>query len=149
MRYYLVSESELESMRAGFASGQFDIEITPTTFDVAAYVANEKSVAAEVAEFKAKQRVAMDKMLVAEAESLAELAAAAAAAGKDAAAAAASGADDEDDESAFDKPGFIKVGGGLGVLRLCMPFHCEVVRLVWLHTSRPRVVAVAPAGALA
>ncbi|KAG2435985.1 hypothetical protein HYH02_011698 [Chlamydomonas schloesseri] len=108
VRYYLVSESELETMRAGFASGQFDIEITPTTFDVAAYVANEKAVAAEVADFKAKQRVAMDKMLVAEAESLAELAAAAAAAGKDAAAAAAA-MDDEDDESAFDKPGFVKV----------------------------------------
>ncbi|GLC49765.1 hypothetical protein PLESTB_000289100 [Pleodorina starrii] len=108
VRYFQVSESELETMRAGFASGQYDIEITPTTFDVAAFVAMEEAAAAETAEFKAKQRVAMDQMLVAEAESLAELAAAAEAAGKESAAEAAAGAD-EDDESAYDKPGYVKV----------------------------------------
>lgn len=52
----------------------------------------------------------MDKMLVAEAESLAELAAAAEAAGADKAAALIAAGDDEEDESAFDKPGFVKVG---------------------------------------
>ncbi len=47
---------------------------------------------------------------MAEAESLAELAAAAAAAGADKAAALMAAGDDEEDESAFDKPGFVKVG---------------------------------------
>ncbi|KXZ51620.1 hypothetical protein GPECTOR_12g584 [Gonium pectorale] len=110
VRFFQVSESELESMRSGFTSGQYGITITETTFDVAAYTAMEASMADEVAEIKARQRAAMDRMLVAEAESLAELAAAAEAAGKDgAAAAAAAAADDEDDESVFDKPGYVKV----------------------------------------
>ncbi|KAG2494459.1 hypothetical protein HYH03_007511 [Edaphochlamys debaryana] len=108
VKFYQVSESELESMRAGFESGQFDITITPTTFDVAAYDAMVAEVAEETAAFKAKQRPAMDRMLEAEAKSLAELAEAAAAAGKDAAAAALAG-DDEDDESIYDKPGFVKL----------------------------------------
>ncbi|PNH09902.1 Urea amidolyase [Tetrabaena socialis] len=105
VRYYLVSESELETMRAGFASGQFDIEITPTTFDVAAYTAMVAGLEVETTALKAQQRTAMDKMLLAEADSLAELAAA----GLDAAAAAAGAADDEDDESVYDKPGYVKV----------------------------------------
>lgn len=109
VKFYLVSEEELERMRAGFATGQFDIDIRESTFDVAAYTAMVKSVEAETATFKATQRAAMDKMLVAEAESLAELAAAAEAAGADKAAALIAAGDDEEDESAFDKPGFVKV----------------------------------------
>ncbi|EFJ41655.1 hypothetical protein VOLCADRAFT_98356 [Volvox carteri f. nagariensis] len=108
VRFFHVTESELESMRTGFANGTYDIEITATTFDVSSFTAMEAAVAAETAEFKAKQRAAMDHMLVAEAESLAELAEAAAAAGKDSAAAAAA-VEDEDDESMYDKPGHVKV----------------------------------------
>ncbi|GIL54638.1 hypothetical protein Vafri_10369 [Volvox africanus] len=108
VRFFQVSESELESMRAGFVTGLYDIDISPTTFDVAAFAAMEASVAAETAEFKGKQRAAMDRMLVAEAESLKQLAAAAAA-GKDSAAAAAAAVEDEDDELVYDKPGHVKV----------------------------------------
>ncbi len=52
VKFYLVSEAELEGMRAGFATGQFDIDIRESTFDVAAYTAMVKSVEAETAAFK-------------------------------------------------------------------------------------------------
>lgn len=52
VKFYLVSEEELERMRAGFATGQFDIDIRESTFDVAAYTAMVKSVEAETATFK-------------------------------------------------------------------------------------------------
>jgi urea carboxylase len=39
-------------MRSGFTNGLYDIEVTPTTFDVAAFTALEASVAEETADFK-------------------------------------------------------------------------------------------------
>lgn len=107
VRFYLVSEDELMDQRAKFASGQMNISITDSTFDVAAHDAMVAGLTEEIAPFKAQQRAAMDVQLRAEADSLAELEAAGQ--GPQSNKPAVAGEDDEDDGRAYDAPHFIKV----------------------------------------
>lgn len=73
VRYYQVDEDELIDLRSKFVSGQFQLNIEESEFDMAAYTAQLADAEAEVAAFKAQQRVAMDVQLAAEVSSLKEL----------------------------------------------------------------------------
>ena len=75
------------------------------TFDLKAYNAMLASLEPEVAEMRARQRTTMAKQLELEEESLALLAKE----GGDKASGGALGMDDDEDESAYDKPGMVKV----------------------------------------
>jgi hypothetical protein len=60
VRFYLVSEEELEAAREGFQSGQYQIKIEQSTFDMAAYTAMLETINDEVAAMKERQKAAME-----------------------------------------------------------------------------------------
>ena len=73
MRYYEVSEDELERLRTDFANGRLTLRIEEEVFDMAAYNAMVTEAAAEVAVIKARQSVAMAEMMRIDAEQLARI----------------------------------------------------------------------------
>jgi urea carboxylase len=73
IRFYQVSEDELETFRSDFKNGRLEIEITHEIFDMAEYNKLVASVADEVAEFKAKQQLALVEQNRLESESNARL----------------------------------------------------------------------------
>ena len=69
VKFYQVSEPELEDLRERFASGRFDISIEHSQHDMTEYNAMEKRLAPEVAEIKVRPvswaRVDGPRMLIA------------------------------------------------------------------------------------
>jgi urea carboxylase len=91
VRYYEVSEEELEVARADFCNGRLQLRIEHTSFTVAEYHASVGGISEEVAAMKARQRAAMATQMAIDVEQLARLAAA------QAAGTAPSAEDDNDD----------------------------------------------------
>jgi urea carboxylase len=59
VRFFQVSEDELEAAREGFQTGQYQIRIEEGTFDMAAYTAMLETIKDEVAVMKERQKAAM------------------------------------------------------------------------------------------
>jgi len=112
VRFYQVSESELEDMREKFKNGQMAIDIEQKSFSMGDYNKMVEDLSGQITELKAQQRKAMAEQLQLEEESLARLEAAV----KDAAANGTTGlngaVDDEDDLSAYDAAGMVKITAG-------------------------------------
>lgn len=102
VRFFQVSEDELEDMRERFTSGRYNIQIDQVSFDLKAYNAMVARLEPEVEEIRARQRTAMAQQLQLEAESLKQLAETGEADGYKA-------EEDEEDDSVFDKPGLVKI----------------------------------------
>lgn len=73
VRYFEVSEDELEQMRTDFANGRLELKIETEEFDMAAYNALVASTADEVAVIKEVQRVAMAEQMAIDVEQLARM----------------------------------------------------------------------------
>ena len=73
IRYFLVSEEELEQMRKDFVNGRYKINIEQEIFDMAKYNEFLKAVQPEVDKMRARQRVAMEEMMRIDAEHLARI----------------------------------------------------------------------------
>lgn len=73
VRYFEVSEEELERMRTDFANGRLELKIEEEEFDMAAYNSMMASVAGEVAAMKEVQRAAMAEQMAIDVEQLARL----------------------------------------------------------------------------
>jgi len=73
VRYYEVSEDELERMRTDFANGRLELEIEEVEFDMAEYNAMMADAAIEVAAMKEVQRAAMAEQMRLDAEQLARI----------------------------------------------------------------------------
>ncbi|PHH91281.1 hypothetical protein CDD83_1091 [Cordyceps sp. RAO-2017] len=58
LSFYAVDEDEFERVYSRFQAGKFDVDITPTEFDVDEHSAFCESVAGEAAAFRAKQQAA-------------------------------------------------------------------------------------------
>ncbi len=58
IKFYEVSQAELETQRAAFAAGQLPLEAEGAPFDMAAYNSFVAEVEPEAAAFRAKQQVA-------------------------------------------------------------------------------------------
>ncbi|KIZ06735.1 UreA carboxylase [Monoraphidium neglectum] len=113
VRFFQVSEDELENLRERFAAGQYDISIESKTFSMADYTAmiTEPEMVAQWAAWKAQQRAASEVQLQLEEESLARLEAARAANGT-AQEGSAQGGSKLDTDPAWDGPGCTKVCAG-------------------------------------
>jgi urea carboxylase len=59
VRFFQVSEEELEAAREGFQTGQYEIKIEAGSFDMAGYSAMLESIKDEVAAMKERQKAAM------------------------------------------------------------------------------------------
>ncbi|KAI3425770.1 hypothetical protein D9Q98_007745 [Chlorella vulgaris] len=70
VRYYEVSEDELEVLRADFRNGRLEIRIEEASFDVHEYNQFLKSVAGEYEELRQRQRKAMAEQMAIDAEML-------------------------------------------------------------------------------
>jgi urea carboxylase len=73
VRYYEVSEDELEALRADFANGRLELRIEEAVFDVAEHAALVAAAADEVVAIKARQREAMAEQNRIDAEQLARM----------------------------------------------------------------------------
>lgn len=73
VRYFEVSEDELEQMRTDFKNGRLELKIEKEVLDVAQYEAMVESIKDEVAEMRAKQAVAMAEQQAIDAEQLARI----------------------------------------------------------------------------
>ena len=73
IRYFVVSEDELEDMRHEFKNGKLRLRIEESEFDMAIYNDFTQSVEQEVQVLKSQQKMAMEKMLRLDAESLSRL----------------------------------------------------------------------------
>ncbi|MEW5305221.1 MAG: hypothetical protein WDW36_007777 [Sanguina aurantia] len=104
VRFFQVSESELEDMRSRFASGRYTLDISEGVFDVAAYNAMVVALQPEVDAIKARQQKATEVQLIAETDSLLALAALDEAAGV-----GALGSSGAEEEEAYNAPGLLKV----------------------------------------
>jgi urea carboxylase len=71
VRYYRVSEEELERLRADFANGRLELDVTEEDFDMRAYNALVAEAEAEAAPMRARQRAAMAEQMALDAEQLA------------------------------------------------------------------------------
>lgn len=78
IKFFRVSEAELDVARAKFANGLYEIKIESVTFDLANYNAMVESISSQILDLKVKQRAAMQVQLNLEEQSLARLAAEAA-----------------------------------------------------------------------
>lgn len=70
IKYYEVSEEELNGQRKNFRNGQMEINIEESHFSLEEYNAMVDSVAAEVAILKERQRIAMEKQMAIDAMQL-------------------------------------------------------------------------------
>ena len=95
IRFYEVPEDELDVLRADFESGSFVPKWYNVEFNLEQYEELLKSNETEIAAYASQQRVAMDKLLIEDKESLQRLAALEG----DSSAQARSGADAGDDEA--------------------------------------------------
>jgi urea carboxylase len=73
VKYFIVSEDELERMRKDFVNGRLEIEITEEEFDMAAYNKMVAEAGPEVEAMRVRQRVAMEEMMRIDAEQLARI----------------------------------------------------------------------------
>lgn len=127
VRFYQVSEEELEAAREGFQNGSYQIRIEQSQFDMASYTAMLESIKDEVAALKERQKAAMAVQLQLEAESLVRIKEAQEAAGISG---PAPMEEDGEDESAFEVEGNELVGGRVFRLEVhmagCVLAGCSV-----------------------
>ena len=73
IRYFEVSEDELEQMRSDFKNGRLELKIEHEPLDMVAYNAMIEETKAEVAVMKERQAVAMAEQMAIDAEQLARI----------------------------------------------------------------------------